>query len=191
MQNRNWVLAGCALAALWGTSLNAQQQGTVIKVPFERGIYYQAPAALVPLASNIFMPLQTSFWTEMFGVGQTRLRTVLPGASASIGVVEARPLFYVRGYRPGNRVYLLRLTQREDHRELRMTRNKDIADWARFRQEDLMEVEIELLADDLARLRSTADLRPGEYVFVSVLEPRFRTIRLAFDFTVLSTSASR
>jgi hypothetical protein len=176
---------------LWATTLCAQQQGTIIKVPFERGIYYQAPAALVALPSNVFMPLQASTWREMFGVGSVRLRTILPGASATMGVTEARPLFYIRGYRPGNRVYLIRANQKEDHRELRMTRSGDYAEWTRFRSEDLIEVEIELLADDLARLRPTADLRPGEYVFVSALEPRFRNIRLAFDFTVLSTTASR
>jgi hypothetical protein len=159
-------------------------------VPFERGVYYQAPSGLYALESNLFMPLQNSGAKELLWYGSPALRTILPGTHSAAAIQEPRPTFYLRGYRPGNRIYLVRASQKQDHRELRMTRSRDIAGWAEFRNEDLAEVEVEMLADDLARLVPRTPLSAGEYVFITVLEPRFRAIRLAFDFTVLSSTAS-
>jgi hypothetical protein len=156
----------------------------------ERGVYYQAPSGLHALHTSVFMPMQLSGWAEMFWYNSPRLRSVLPGTHSAISIPEPRPVFYLRGHRPGNRVYLVRASQKQDHREVRMSRSRDVAHWARFRTDDLVEVDVEILADDLARLTPRNALQAGQYLFVAVLEPRFNAIRLAFDFGIQTTTAA-
>jgi hypothetical protein len=65
-----------------------------------------------------------------------------------------------------------------------MKRHKQFAEWSKFKEEDLVELEVESLGADLARVRPASALQPGEYAIVAALEPRFTAIRLAFDFGV-------
>ena len=161
------------------------QAGRIIKVPFERGVYYDGPSGLVALPTRVFMPLQDSGWREMLGLGlAARLRAVVPGGYAALAIPDRRPTFYMRGDRLGNQTYLVRGTQKGDHREFRFNRSSDVEEWMNFRNEDLTELEVESLGGDLVRLRPRVDLTAGEYVLVSSLEPRYRAVRLAFDFGV-------
>jgi hypothetical protein len=164
----------------------AQQkpQGTIIRVPAERGVYYDGPSGLIALPTRVFMPMQRGAWRNFLGLGAVRLTAVVPGANASLAILDPRPTFYLRGERPGNETYLVQGSQREDHREFHMTRDSGFEAWMRFRQKDLADVEVEPLGADLVRLRPRARLEPGEYAIVAVLEPRFRAIRLAFDFGI-------
>jgi hypothetical protein len=178
-----FVLSGAAVCAI--ASLGQERPaGRVIQVPPERGVYYEGPAGLVPLPTRVFMPMHEGGWREMLGLGSTKLRTVIPGANAALAIRNARPTFYLKGDRPGNMPYLLRVTRKPDHRELRLSRNRNIAEWMQFRGDGVVGLEVESLGGDLAVLKPTANLTPGEYVIVAVLEPRFRAIRLAFDFGV-------
>ena len=114
----------------------------------------------------------------------TRLRAVVPGGYAALAIPDRRPTFYLRGDRLGNQTYLVRGAQKGDRREFHFNRDSQVGEWVGFRDADLTELEVESVGGDLIRLRPRVDLTPGEYVFVAALEPRYRTIRLAFDFGV-------
>ena len=158
--------------------------GRIITIPQERGVYYDGPAGLVALPTRVFLPVQERGWKHMLGLGSPNLRAVMPGANAAVVIPNPRPSFYFRGDRPGNMTYLLRGERKPDHRQFRMSRSRYDTEWMQFRQENLTGVEIESLGGGLSVIRPTADLTSGEYVIVAVLEPRFRAIRLAFDFGV-------
>jgi hypothetical protein len=184
----NRTLAVLAFGILCTLPVLSQEQasGKVIKIPPERGVYYDGPAGLVALPTQLFMPLQQSRLREFLGFGAAKLLAVMPGAYAAVAVRTPRPAFYLRGDRSGNRIFLLRASQKEDRREFQAIRESSINEWMRFRAQDLTEVEVEPVFRDLVRINPRADLSPGEYAIVAVLEPRYRAIRLAFDFGVVA-----
>lgn len=181
------TILGAALCAVPSMAQD-RPMGRIIKIPPERGLYYDGPAGLVSLPTQVFMPTQGGALKQMLGLGSRKLRAVMPGANAAVVIPNPRPTFYYRGDRPGNLTYLVRGERKIDHREFRMSRSRHDTEWAQFRQESLTSVEIEPLGGDLAVIRPTADLSTGEYVIVAVLEPRFRAIRLAFDFGVMQAA---
>lgn len=191
MTRKSFMSCWIVLAGISTVPLVAQerQAARVIKVPHERGVYLETPSGMVALQTTLFMPfLKGGIVKQMLGVGSRGLTLEMAGANAAVNINRARPTFYLRGYRPGSRMYLVRGVQKQDHRELRMTLSGHFTEWARFRSGDLAEVEVEALADDLAMVRPRADLQPGEYAFVSVLEPRYRWMRLAYEFGVSRAS---
>lgn len=175
---------------LWAAPSLTQERssGARIEVPRERGVYYRGPAGLASLPGRLFMPMHDGILKDMLALGPPGLRAVLPGANAAVAIGETRPTFYLRGDRPGNRVYLVKGARRQDHREFRFHRGRDIGEWIRFRSKDLTELEVEPISPGLVALRPRSDLTPGEYVIVAVLEPRFHAVRLAFDFGVTRAS---
>ena len=110
----------------------------------------------------------------------------MPGRNSGFRINNARPTFVVRGLSPATGLYLVHGTQKQDYREVRMPLSRSITQGTHFRAKDLTDIEIEPLFPDVVRLRPRADLRAGEYVIVSDLEPRYRAIRLGFEFGVFS-----
>ena len=115
-------------AILFAVPASTQDQaGKIIRVPFERGVYYDGPTGLVALPTRLFMPLQDSRWRDLLGLGiSTRLRAVVPGGYAALAIPDRRPTFYLRGDRLGNQTYLVRGAQKGDRREFLFNRDSQV-----------------------------------------------------------------
>lgn len=187
MANKTWLglffVGAAVVALLWAIPVEAQQ-ARVIQVPFARGVYYEAPSGWVALPSSVFMPLLDGGLQELLSVGPRGVVTQMAGPHAAVSINNPKPTFYLRGYQAGSRPYLVRGTQKEDSRELHMTRSRNMREWAHFRAQDLTDLEIAPVAEDLVTIRPRTDLKPGEYVIVSSVQPGFRAIRLASEFGV-------
>jgi len=193
MSRNIWIAAIMAVCASLGSYEALAQQpapgARVIQVPFGNGVYYQAPSGWVSLTVRTFLPSDEGGAREFFGAPR-RLKFEMPGAHASVAVSDSKPTFYVRGYRAGSQLRLVRGTEKQDYRKVTMAGTHDIHSWGRFRNEDVTEVEGEVVADGVLRIRPLTDLKPGEYILVSSADQGFRAIRLAFEFGV-ATPASR
>ena len=174
----------CAALAVAYLVQAQQPAGRVISVPFERGAYYDAPSGLVPLHASLFLPFQDSGLQSFLGVGSRGVIAEFPGPHAPTAIGNSRPTFYLRGYQPGSALYLVRGIEKDDYREVRGTRDRHFNSWERFRKQDVMDVDVQQMAGNLASVRPRVDLKPGEYVIVSTLEPQYRAIRLAFEFGI-------
>ena len=173
-----------ALVAVSAAALMAQERRASSAIPPESGAYYQATAGWVPLRSTLIMPMVNGTTKELFGVGHREATVELPGTNAAFRITNVRPTFVVRGFSPATGLYLVRGKQKEEYRELRMPISSHITQWGHFRAKDLTEIEIEPLDNDVVRLRPRTDLKPGEYVIVSDRDPRYRAIRVGFEFAV-------
>jgi hypothetical protein len=173
-----------AIAAICTVPLVSQQAGRIVKVPFERGVYFEGPSGWISLPNAVFLPQLGSGVKELLGVGSRVAVATMPGAHAAVTITNRKPSFYIRGYRPGTRIYLARGTEKGDARQVRLSMSGDISEGARFHASDLTDIEMEHAGTDLVIVRPRADLRPGEYVLVSTLEPRYRAIRMGFEFSV-------
>src|SRR5258708_28931539 len=178
---KNWTAAFvCVSLGVYAAFAQQPAPGArVIQVPFGKGIYYQGPAGWVSLPSTLFMPWYGSNAKEWFGVGSRELQFEMPGSHSTVAISSSRPTFYMRGYRPGSQLRLVRGVEKQDYRKLRLAGSRDRGVWGRFRAEDLTEVELEPIADGLVTVKPRADLKPGEYVLVSSLDG-YREIRMAF-----------
>src|SRR5712691_138772 len=187
MTNKIWIGFSVAGLALCSAALLAQQNPPATSaIPPEGGIYYQAPAGWVPLRSTLMMGLTGGSAKEFFSVGRREEVVEMPGRNSGFRINNARPTFVVRGLSPATGLYLVRGTQKQDFREVRMPLSSRITQGTHFRAKDLNDIEMEPLFPDVLRVRPRADLKPGEYVIVSDLEPRYRAIRLGFEFGVFS-----
>jgi hypothetical protein len=190
MGNKTWMGVLCTSAALAMPLAGQERQaGRVIRVPFERGVYYDGSSGPVALRTTVFLPFLDVGLKDLLGLGSPKLIAVMPGAHAPLSITNSRPTFYLRGHRPGNQTYLFRGIEKDDRRELRMSPGREITEWPQIRGRDVSELEIEPLAGDLAALRPRSDLSAGEYVILCVLEPGYRAIRLAYDFGVFRATA--
>jgi len=193
MSRNIWIAAIMAVCASLGSYEALAQQpapgARVIQVPFGNGVYYQAPSGWVSLTVRTFLPSDEGGAREFFGAPR-RLKFEMPGAHASVAVSDSKPTFYVRGYRAGSQLRLVRGTEKQDYRKVTMAGTHDIHSWGRFRSEDVTEVEGEVVADGVLRIRPRTDLKPGEYILVSSADQGFRAILLAFEFGV-ATPANR
>ena len=187
---KKFLLLSCGMVLLCTASLESQQPARVINVPFERGLYYDAPSGLVTVPATVFLPFQTGGFREFMGLGSRGVVAELPGPHAAIMLNNLRPAFYLRGYRAGSRLYLVRAVEKDDYREVRASRDRHFTGWERFHAKDLADIEVEQTADNLAVVRPRTDLKPGEYVLIGVLEPRYRSIRLAYEFGITRAAGS-
>ena len=181
MFDRVWIVFSLGCAALFPA---LAQENRTTEIPPESGIYYQTASGWAALRSTLMMPFLTETVASFLSVGRRQAVVELPGPNSGFRVANARPTFVVRGLSPASGMYLVRANRKQDFRELRMPIGGRITEWARFRSKDLSEIEMEPLFPDVVRVRPRADLKPGEYVLVSDLEPRYRAIRLAFAFGV-------
>ena len=192
--SRNIWMAALAGVCIWLGSYEALAQqpapgARVVAVPFGSGAYYQGTSGWVSLTMRTFMPTYDSGAREFFG-GSRTLKVEMPGAHASLAVFDSRPTFYLRGYRSGSQLRLVRGSEKQDYRKVSLDGSHDARVWGRFRSGDLTEIETEAIADGVIRVRPLTELKPGEYVLVSAADQGFRAIRLAYEFGV-ATTASR
>jgi hypothetical protein len=176
-------IAGVALLA---TALAAQdvRQGPLAGLPGERGVYYRGASGWIALPSSLLVGFKDGGAKEFFGVGGRDAIVQLSGAHAALRVTTAKPTFIVQGFSAGSRLFLVRSEEKLDFREIRMPLDHAFPNTPHFRNQDLIEVEMEGVSGDVVRVRPHTDLKPGEYVIVSVLDPSFRFIRVGFGFGV-------
>ncbi len=182
MSDRKWFVFSLGCAALLPPALAQENQTAAI--PPESGIYYQTASGWSALRSTLMMPFLTETVASFLSVGRRQAVVEMPGPNSGFRIANARPTFVVRGLSPATGMYLVRTNRKQDYRELRMPIGGRVTQWARFRSKDLNDIEMEPLFPGVLRVRPRADLKPGEYVLVSDLEPRYRAIRLAFEFGV-------
>ena len=180
MFDKIWIVVGCA--SLLPAALAQQNQAPAI--PPESGVYYQTASGWATLRSTLMMPFLTETVASFLSVGRRQAVVDMPGSNSGFRIANARPTFVVRGLSPATGMYLVRSNRKQEYREVRMPIDGNITQWAHFRSKDLTEIEIEPLFPDIVRVRPRVDLKPGEYVLVSDLEPRYRAIRLAFEFGI-------
>jgi hypothetical protein len=180
MRNR-FLMIGFLVAAGIAT-LSAQTPSAAI--PSARGVYFRSASGFVGLPSNLLMPFEqgTAKWLLGFGRGDGVVE--IPGPHAAIQTGSTKPTLYVRGFPASSGIHLVRQIEKQDYREIRMAVSGDMRSFAHFRQKDLLDIEIKPLIDDVLQITPRADLKPGEYVVVSVLEPMYHNIRVGFDFGV-------
>lgn len=191
MAHKAWikVFLFCAVASLPLGAQERQPGARVVRVPFERGVYFEAPSGTVALHSSMFVPSQSSGLREYLSIGRDDAIAEMPGAHAAVQITNTRPTFYVRGYRAGTRVYLVRVASKEDYREVRLSTSRHLRETPAFKSRDLVDIEMALVGDDLVTVRPRTNLAPGEYAIVSYLEPRYRQLRQAFEFGVMSRTS--
>jgi hypothetical protein len=167
-------------------SLVAQEvrQGPLAGLPGEHGIYYKTGSGWVPLPSSIMMPFSSAGAKDFFGVGGRDAVAELPGAHATVRIANTRPTFYVEGISPGSRLYLVRSTEKDDYRQIKMSESFGFPNTPKFHQHDLVEVEVQPMSSDVVSVRPHSDLKPGEYVLVSVIDANLRWIRMGYGFGV-------
>src|SRR5438270_11626439 len=142
------VLAA-ALSAQQPQPATARPEGRVITIPQAKGIYYDGPDGIVTLPFSVTLPFRHTNVREYFSLGgHPKFTAEIPGAGAAISVANAKPLFYMRGYQSGTRLYLVRGKEKHDYREIKMEYPKDFSEWARV-SKGVAPVELEAIGTDL------------------------------------------
>ena len=175
------------LFVLFASVLSAQQQqptGRILQIPPARGVYYEGPAGWVNLPASMLVPFHHSGARELLGFGTSKATVEVDGAGAALSIPDRKPTFYMRGYRTGTKLYLVRLTEKQDYRELKLSYRYKMSDSGRFQKEALNALHMAPLTEDVVTLTPQGELAPGEYAIVSSLAPAYRSMRLAFEFGV-------
>ncbi len=153
-------------------------------LPWTRGVYLRAGSEWVGLPPNTLMPMREGTARWLLGFGQSDAVAEMPGPHALVQIGNTKPTFYLRGIPPSNGIYLLRSEQRDDYRRIRMPMSHDFRQFAHFRSQDMVDLDMRALGGDVYSATPRADLRPGEYTIVSVFEQNIRQVRASFEFGV-------
>jgi hypothetical protein len=191
MPNRK-LYSFLASAALSIGVLPAQEK-TVLPdgVPSARGVYFRTSSGWMALQATILMPFTQGAVREFLGLGGGRSAIAeFPGPRAMMQTTSTRPTFYVRGFSPAARLYLIRGTITPDHRELRMRVSHRVADGPQFLADDLRDIDVQAVDEDLVSITPRSELTPGEYAIVSVLDRSYRWIHIGFEFGVAGSGRS-
>jgi hypothetical protein len=180
MRNR-FLMIGFLSAAV---SVTLAAQTPTAAIPSARGVYFRAASGFVGLPANVLMPFEQGMAKWLLGFGRGEGVSEMAGPHAAIQTGSTKPTLYVRGFAPSSGIYLVRQVEKQDYREIRMAVSGDFRTFAHFRQKDLLDIEIKPLIDDVLQITPRADLKPGEYAVVSVLDPMYRNLRVGFDFGV-------
>jgi hypothetical protein len=179
-------LAVCLLSGI--RLLPAQQPaGRILVIPPARGVYYESPAGWVNLPASTFLAFQSFGLRDLFWYGSSKARAKVDGPGAALTIADPKPTLYMRGYRSGTDLYLVKLVSKRDYREVKMATSYRIDDGPRFPKEALQSLHLEPITDELVALTPLAALEPGEYILVSSLEPQYRSIQLGYEFGVSGT----
>jgi hypothetical protein len=181
MQRR--ILAIAFTTAVYTATL-AAQTGATTAIPNAKGVYFRGASGFVGLPLNLLMPFEGGTARWLLGFGHSDAKIEFAGPHAAIQTGSVKPTLYVRGFAPSSGIYLVRQHEKPDYRELRMAVSGDFSEWAHFHQKDMLDIEIKPLIDDVLQITPRADLKPGEYAIVSVMEQMYRNIRVGFDFGV-------
>lgn len=159
-------------------------QADLTGIPESSGIYYHAPSGWIGLPANPLLAFEGGNARWILSLGRSNAVAELPGPHSAVQIPSSRPMFHLRGFGPNNALYLVRDTPKQDYREIRMPLAGDFHNWARFRQQDLVDFDLTAAGSGVVTLTPKADLKPGEYAIVSLAEPSMRGIRVSFDFGV-------
>jgi hypothetical protein len=155
-------------------------------LPEQAGLYYQAPAGWTVLHGALLWPEIRTAWKGT--TASEHRRYVLAGREARLRIAERRPTFYLREPHPEHEWGLLRLTTKNDSRELR-TMIPDAFALLRsmeFEAGERIELESTAVAEDVLRLRPAAELAPGEYLLFKWV-PGQRWLVVGYAFGVGAT----
>jgi len=172
---------------LWLCVVLAAQspQADLSGIPESRGVYYHAPSGWIGLPANTLMAFENDSARWLLGFGHSDAIAEIPGPHSAVQIPSSRPIFHLRGYSGANALYLVRDTPKLDYREIRMPRERDFNNWARFRSQDLVDLDVSSAGNGILTVTPKTDLKPGEYALVSLADPAMRGIRLSFDFGIV------
>jgi hypothetical protein len=128
------------------------------------------------------LPFRSTNVREYFSLGgHWKFRAEIPGPGAALSISNPKPVFYMRGYQSGTRLYLVQTNEKQDYREIQMEYPHDYSEWARVGK-GVAPVEVEVVANDLISITPRGSLQPGEYVILTSLDRELRPIQLSFEF---------
>jgi hypothetical protein len=155
-------------------------------IPPARGVYYRVASGWLTLSPNLLMP----FWEgrspalEVLNVGSDSVVAEIPGPRSGFQIGnDARPTFFLHGISPTD-LYLVRAVSKRDYREIKMSVSRHYREWAHYRDQDIVDLEVVGGNGDIIAVRPAADLKPGEYALSSAVQERERWVRLGFDFGI-------
>jgi hypothetical protein len=177
--------ATIACFALFAVALTAQERRpeAPVGIPLVRGVFYRTAQGWGDLPYNLLMPIKEGSGKQLFWYGNSDAVAEVQGPHAVVRT-SAKPTFYLRGYPAAHGIYLVREIEKQDYREVKMPYSSDFRQWTSFRKSDLADITVTNVIDDVVSITPKADLKPGEYLVVSVLDPQTRHIRVAYDFGV-------
>jgi hypothetical protein len=170
--------------ALAGLAPSIRAQQVPDGLPWPKGVYLRAGNDWVGLPVNPVMPFKEGTVRWLLGFGQSDAVVEMPGPHAQTQIANAKPMFYLRGIPPSYGIWLLRTEQKQDYRKIRMPMSGDFRQFARFRSQDMVQLDLRALSANVVSATPTADLKPGEYALVSEFEQNIRQIRASFEFGV-------
>ena len=195
MTSRVWMISSIACATL-GVALLAQDTATqlppnatdITGIPPARGVYYRASDGWVSLPFTVMNPMLEGRSPLMEVVDLWADRTVaeFPGPHAYVQIGnDSRPIFYLHGISPSD-IYLVRMREEQDYREVRMPISGQFRRWAHFNKNEVADLEIQPLGGDIFAVRPHSALTPGEYALASGAQAGSKWIRLGYDFGLVA-----
>jgi len=178
MKFQFYLVSSIALAGL------AAAQQIPDGLPWPKGVYVRSGNEWIGLPANPLVPFREGSARQLLGFGESDAIAEMPGPHALIQLGNAKPTFFLRGIPQAYGIHLVRTEQRDDYRRLRMPRVGDYRQFVKFRQPDLVEMEMRPLGDDVVQVTPRGDLKPGEYALISQFQPNVRQIRASFEFGV-------
>jgi hypothetical protein len=190
MKKLQWigVVAVAVSVAAWAQQ--PAQGGRVIQVPFGNGVYYQGSAGWINLPFSVLVPFPEMGWRYWLDLPRNYHADV-PGLHSGVALATNRPTFYLRGYQPGTDLRLVRQYEMTDYRRVKLDGSRDSNVWAKFRPQDLTPVEVESIATGVVTVRPRTDLKPGEYALVAPAQKNLRGLNLAYEFSIVQSTATR
>ena len=175
------------LPTVLAVAVSAQQpqpQSRVITIPQAKGIYYDGPDGIATLPYTLMLPFRSTSVREYFSLGgHWKFRAEISGPGAALAIANPKPMFYMRGYQSGTRLYLVRTDEKQDYREIKMEYPHDYSEWSRV-SKGVTPVEVDAVAGDLISITPRGNLEPGEYVILTSLDREERPIQLSFEFAL-------
>jgi hypothetical protein len=179
-----FFLLSTALSGVLLQGQEAQPKGKIINLPYGRGVYYDDPAGVVSLPWTTVVGYRDGWVRDYFNVGHATTTIEVPGARAGLTIANTKPTFYVSGYPSGTRLYLVRGTEKQDYRQIKMTYSRDFPEWNHISRKDLSDIEVQAVAPGLITVTPKTQLPPGEYLILTAPDREFRAIQLCFEFSV-------
>lgn len=166
-------------AAALAMTLAAQDTSSI---PNARGVYYRSDTGWVTLSGTVLMPMLQAGAADFFSVGGKTAVAEIPGLHATLQTTNARPTLYVRGFPINSGIFLVKQTQRDEFREIRMPVSRNFREFAHLK--GVREIEIRSVGNDLVAITPRADLPAGEYAIVSPIDPNDRMLKIGYDFGI-------
>ena len=153
-------------------------------LPWPRGVYLRAGNDWVGLPVNPLVAVHGASVRWLLGFGQSDAVAEMPGPHALIQIGNTKPTFYIRGVPQSYGIHLVRSEQKDDYRQVRMPVSRDFRQYAKFRSQDLIELDFRALSGEVLQATPRTELKAGEYAIISEFEQDIRQVRASFEFGV-------